>query len=304
MALKKRKKGRSISVDMEGVTSGGFSVPDADYKVKVVEVTEEEGADSGEPYLSWELEIIEGKHKGAKLYHITSLQKQALFNLRRTLEACGMEIPDSAMDLDLDELTDLTLGVTTEQEEYKGKKKSKVIDTFNPDAPDEEDEDQDEEDEAPKKKKKKVEEDDGEEDETPKKKKKVEEDEEEEEEAPKKKKKKVEEEDEEEEEDPAPKKKKKVEEDEEDEEEDEAPKKKKKKVEEEEEEEEEDEKPAPKKKKKADPEFEEGQRVSFDDEDGNTLKGKIESLDDEAGTAKVNVKGEVWEVEISDLSVV
>lgn len=153
-------KKRLVNVDLSDVESGGGSrVSEGDHKVKVKEVTEEEGEKSGEPYLKWVLKVVEGneeKDNGKVLYHNTTLQPQGLFNLRRTLEAAGIEIPDSAMDIDLDELEDLEFMVTTEDDEYDGKTKSKIIDCFSADGKEE----KEDEDEKPKKSSKKEEKED------------------------------------------------------------------------------------------------------------------------------------------------
>jgi len=156
---KGKKKGRVINVDFTGVKSGGGAskVPEGEYLVKVVEVEEGTSEKSGKSYLNWVLEITEGKYKGKRLYHITSLQPQALFNLRNTLEACGIEVPESPQDINLDDLPDYEMGVEVEIEEYEGKKRSKVVGTFpaeeldedydGDDDEDDEDEDEDEDDE-------------------------------------------------------------------------------------------------------------------------------------------------------------
>jgi hypothetical protein len=67
---------------------------------------------------------------GKKLWYNTSLQPQALFNLRGVLEAIGYEIPDSVMDLDLDELEGTRLGVSVEHRDYKGKAKADIVAVF------------------------------------------------------------------------------------------------------------------------------------------------------------------------------
>lgn len=68
---------------------------------------------------------------------------------------------------------------------------------------------------------------------------------------------------------------------------------------------EEDEKPAAKGKKgksKKESEFEVGQKVSFEDDDGDELTGKITEIDDDTITVKVGK--EEWELEASDLTAV
>jgi len=158
MARKKgkgKKKGRVITVNFEGVSAGGGSrVPEGDYPVTVDKITEEEGKDSKKPYLLWELKITEGKHKGKKLFHRTSLQPQALFNLRATLEAGGVEVPESVQDIDLDSLDgmEFAVGVIREESDDGERSFSKVVDVFPLDeleeGEDEEEEGEDEEEEG------------------------------------------------------------------------------------------------------------------------------------------------------------
>lgn len=161
MPKKTRKSGgRVISVDFSGTQEGSFKkVPDGEYLVKVADVTQEEGQNSGQPYLKWVFEIIENpKLNGAKLWHNTSLQPQALFNLRSTLEAMDVPVPDSIVNLNLDDYIGLELAVGVENELYEGKKKPKIVDLFSTadffgedeeeeDEEDEEDEEEEDEDE-------------------------------------------------------------------------------------------------------------------------------------------------------------
>jgi len=126
-----KAKGSLISVDFTGVSSsGGAPIPPGDYAVKVMDVSNEISASKGNPYLKWELEVISPECKGRKLWHNTVLTPAALWNLRKTLEALGMEIPDSSYDLNIRELINGVMGVTVEHEEYQGKMKAKVADVF------------------------------------------------------------------------------------------------------------------------------------------------------------------------------
>ncbi len=129
MARKRRRSKKNIvKVDFTGVEAGG-RVPEGDYIVKVKEVTVEE-SQSGNPYLKWVLEVADGRHSGKKLYHNTSLQPQALFNLRATLEALGMEVPQRALNLDLDTLIGLSCAVSVETENYQGRDRARVVEVF------------------------------------------------------------------------------------------------------------------------------------------------------------------------------
>jgi len=115
--------------------------------VKVTEITEEVGEESGQPYLQWILEVSEGEHQGQSLRHITSLQPQALFNLRNTLEALGEEVADSVMELDLKDFIGGTLGISVAIETYQGRKQSRVTDVFPADEIEEEEEGEEKEEE-------------------------------------------------------------------------------------------------------------------------------------------------------------
>lgn len=126
-----RKSSRKLTVDMEGVQNFA-PPPEGDYCIKIAEVGKETGSDSGKDYLSWTFEIAKGPQKGKKLFYNTSLQPQALWNLRGVLEAFGIEVPDGSMDLDLDEIESCEeiAGCTVEHEEYQGKLKGRVVDVF------------------------------------------------------------------------------------------------------------------------------------------------------------------------------
>ena len=155
---KGKKKSRVVQIDMEGIESSS-RVSDGDYKLTVEEIEIKESQESGNEYLNFIFKVA----GGGKVYHICSLQPQALFNLRSTLEALEVEVPDSVMDIDLDELEGLVCAGSIANEVYQGKKNPKVIDLFplselDEDADEadeeEEEEEEDEPEEKPKKSKK------------------------------------------------------------------------------------------------------------------------------------------------------
>lgn len=127
MVVKKKSKGKVITVDFSGVTTSG-AVPEDNYAVRVEDVTQEEGPKA--PYLNFELKITEGKYKGKKLWHICTLSPDGLWNLRTTLEAGGQDVPEGKMKVNLKELKGMEFGVTTETEMYKKKPRSRVTDVF------------------------------------------------------------------------------------------------------------------------------------------------------------------------------
>lgn len=126
---KKRKKKNTIRIDFSGVKTLTL-MEEKDYKIKVVEIEQEVGSDSGIGYLAWKFEVVGGKHDGRILYHNTSLGVDSLWNLKGVLMAQGIKVPNSVMDLDLNEIIqdaeECVASVFTD--EYDGKKRSKISD--------------------------------------------------------------------------------------------------------------------------------------------------------------------------------
>lgn len=130
----------AIKVDFTGVEASG-NHPEGRFLLTVDGVPEiKTSENSGNDYINWKFKSPKGT-----VWHMTSLAPQALFNLRNTLESLGMEVEESAMDIDLTELDGLTCGGEVEFETYQGKKKSRLIDIF----PEAELEEQEEDEPAP-----------------------------------------------------------------------------------------------------------------------------------------------------------
>lgn len=240
---KKSKKSNQVSVDFTGVSAGGRTIADNQYILTVNEVpTLETSPESGNQYIKWCFSVAEGKYKGRKLWHNTSLQPQALFNLRNLLEAMEVEVEEGDMDIDLDDFEGVSVGAIVVNEKYEGKDRPRVSEFIRAEDVEASDEDEDEDEE-----------------ETPKPKSKSK--------APAK---------------PAAKGKKAKDEDE-DEDEDETPKSKSKS------------------KTRKVPSFSVGDRVSFVDEDGDEMTGKITALDEDEDTATVKVGKTVFELDLDEL---
>lgn len=120
-----KPKSTSIKVDFTGVESSG-KVEEGRQLLTVdgtPEIKTSEG--SGNDYINWKFKAV-----GGSVYHTTSLQPQALWNLRNVLEALGLEVAEAAMDLDLSEMDGLTCGGEIEHEIYQGKKRPRIVDLF------------------------------------------------------------------------------------------------------------------------------------------------------------------------------
>lgn len=139
MAIKNKRKGKggdSVNVDLSGVEASRKAIPEGTYEV-VVNKAEQKNSRDGNPMISFEFEVSEGTHKGAKLFENCSLQPQALFKLKSVLLALGMDIPNKAFDLNLKDLIGLTCEVEVGHETYEGKKRARILEYNNPEDSDE-----------------------------------------------------------------------------------------------------------------------------------------------------------------------
>lgn len=118
-----------IKVDMTNVQDGFVTVPEGDYICKVSKITLET-SEKGSKYLKWEFVIGIGEYKGQKIWHNTSLLPQALFNLRNTIQALGIDVPKTVQSIDTDKYIGKIVGITVVHEEYQGKPKAKVADLW------------------------------------------------------------------------------------------------------------------------------------------------------------------------------
>lgn len=151
------KKSTSLKVDFSGVESGGFDIPDGIYALTVSSVTQKKGAETGQPYLSFEYKVAEGKYKGRKVWDNVSLQPQALWKLRNLLECMGMEVEDGEFEIELEDLEQQGVGAEIANEKYQGKDKPRIVGYLSPDAMDDSEEEEEEEKPASKPKNTKVE---------------------------------------------------------------------------------------------------------------------------------------------------
>lgn len=144
------KKKNSIRVDFSGVETNSV-LPEGEFIAKVKEVKQEESS-TGNDYLAWQLTVVGGKHDGKTLYHNTSLQQQSLWATKRWLECLGVDVPDGEFDIDFGELEDMEIGVVIEHETYKGRTRSRVVDSFPAEDAPEADKDDEDDDKKSKKK--------------------------------------------------------------------------------------------------------------------------------------------------------
>lgn len=116
---KKAKKLKTLNIPgMRDVEGKRPLAPEGTYEIAVKEITLEE-SDNGE-YYKWVFEKAGGKGKGALVYHNTSLQPQALWNLRSILESLGIDPPDDDEEMDIEDFIGKSLMATISHEKKEG----------------------------------------------------------------------------------------------------------------------------------------------------------------------------------------
>jgi len=125
--VSKGQPGAVVRVDFTGTSTQNDFVP-GEYLVRVKEVEQKISDSSNKPYLSFKFEVVSGDYEGRLLYINHSLQPQALFGLRKTLEACGIQIPQAVMDLNLKKLIGYQMIAVVDLEKYEGKTRAKIVD--------------------------------------------------------------------------------------------------------------------------------------------------------------------------------
>ena len=150
-----RKKKGVISVDFDGVESGGRGAPDGSYRASPKKAEEKE-SEAGNDMIVFQWKLIEGVTKGTKkgvgatVFDNMSLTPQALWRLKGMLEACGFDVPESSFDIDLESLCaedgpECIVEITNE--EYEGRDRPRITGFFPLDTEEEEEDDEEEDDE-------------------------------------------------------------------------------------------------------------------------------------------------------------
>jgi len=120
--MAQKSKGRVI--DLSSVDSLE-ALPDGRYSVIVSEVEERISDTSQQPYLAWTFEVVAGEYKGRKLWNNTSLQPHALWKLKETFEALGMDTTKKITFVEKN-LCGLRCDVILGQREWEGQTRNEV----------------------------------------------------------------------------------------------------------------------------------------------------------------------------------
>lgn len=188
-----KKSAGTLHIDFGKEEEGGggnrIHWPEGDYHVQILKASTGRSSEKDTPYLEVHFKVLDGKKKGKTFAEQLYITPKSLTRIRLLLEAIGVKVPKSAVNIPLKKLRGKTLWVELGDEEREGyDTRSRVTfrgfeseeehdeeDDEDEDIDDDEDEDEEDEDEED-------EDDDEEDDEDDE-----DEDEEEEEEPPKKK---------------------------------------------------------------------------------------------------------------------
>lgn len=131
-----------ISVDFSGVevNKGGRAdhIPEGDYLSEVVDcIQRTKKDDPSVKMLNWHLKIVEpAQFRGKSVYNNTVLVPESLWALRSFLvNMLGEDkVPQRSLEIPIEKIVKAKkrVGITVADDEYNGKLKSKVVDTFSP----------------------------------------------------------------------------------------------------------------------------------------------------------------------------
>jgi len=115
-----------INVNLNDVADSGFEVyPEGSYRVEITDKTKVRTSNEGNQTIGWMTRIMDGEFEGKSLYWQTSLQPQALWNLKAMLKA--MKLPWGEDGFDLEDTVGAVLVVDVESREWEGKPRNNVV---------------------------------------------------------------------------------------------------------------------------------------------------------------------------------
>ena len=114
----------TFEVDLTDV-SGGFTIPDGNYKVKCVEV-EQSVCKGGNPMFVWTFEVSEGPHTGFQLKVFTAITPAAMWKVAETVVALGVGQTGSVVKFKRSDVIGKECGAAVEKTEYNGNERSQI----------------------------------------------------------------------------------------------------------------------------------------------------------------------------------
>jgi len=111
----------SIDFSKEEESGGGrVRYPEGDYHVKIIKAKATRSSEKDTPGIEVTFKILEGKKKNKQMTDTLWLTPKSLRRVRLLLEAVGVKVPKSAVNLPLKKLSGKTLWVELQDEEREG----------------------------------------------------------------------------------------------------------------------------------------------------------------------------------------
>lgn len=116
-------------LDFSNVSDGFTLLEKGNYPCFVFEVEERETR-KGDQMFVLILSIAEGEAKGRQLFYNLPILPQTMWKVKETLEACGLEIPKSVVEIDFDDLLGTqVIAVVDHRVANAGKRKGETVET-------------------------------------------------------------------------------------------------------------------------------------------------------------------------------
>lgn len=115
----------NFEVDLTGVTTNGFIIPDGNYEVICTEV-EQTVSKGGNPMFVWTFQIASGDHAGFESKVFTAITPAAMWKVAETVEALGVGQTGSVVKFKRTDVLNKHCGAIFEQTEYNGNLRSQI----------------------------------------------------------------------------------------------------------------------------------------------------------------------------------
>lgn len=115
----------NFEVDLTGVETNSFVIPDGNYKVKCVDV-EQSVSKGGNPMFVWTFEISEGDHVGFQSKVFTAITPAAMWKVAETVIALGVGQTGSVVKFKRTDVVGKECGALIEATEYNGNTRSQI----------------------------------------------------------------------------------------------------------------------------------------------------------------------------------
>lgn len=115
----------NFEVDLTGVETNSFTIPDGNYKVKCLEV-EQSVSKGGNPMFVWTFEVSEGDHRGFQSKVFTAITPAAMWKVAETVMALGVGQVGSVVKFKRSDVVGKECGALIETTEYNGQNRSQI----------------------------------------------------------------------------------------------------------------------------------------------------------------------------------